>query len=778
MNASSSTSPKPPRPKPTRLLTVLVIPVLIAIVTIVLGRSTILYSAKTAVYRFNNGAWSATDALPGTAEDIQVSPQGVVWVSTSFHAGLSKTNAGHWTSYNGSDFGTATNYPWGGFTLSGEDVWAATQEGVVRYSGDRWRLYKDALATDKPASIVATGSRVWVIDQDANLSSFDGSHWSIRNLKKDMPGVSWTQDVSYRRPALAVGADGRLWLLWKGLWRLDDGRWGEILVDGRPRRYAEFAGHTSDAIWIADGSELIALNAAGEVVSRLTKTAIGMTAAGTIYRVSSNPASLWVATSEGLFERDSRSWRKIPPPASGVISIECLVVAPDSSVWVIGALPTRTGRLGPIFGMIAIALAGLVFTTRSVVKYAKGATDRGAAVRETVQRSAGALPESDQPILTREELEKQTSPARISLTFLLILLVPALIAVASLFLLRRFWPDAPQWILPVGIAMIGLIIGLLITYRRAKQSGQSTRAGRRILTALLTCAAFYLLDFLMRQAPRWVPGRHGWWWEIIAIIAVGLLAAVLIPVVGDILPMLWANRALRRGDYAAALRRIDLFLRLRPRSAGLLYSQGTIQWLAGRQKEAEEALRGALSSGQQHADGTQALHLENLAYVLMEQGRYREALQSLEGSINILPDRGGSYLPLAETYLRQNSEPAKALAMADRAIELKEQSPIQKRSNRQAYADAWALRAWALAVLGRRGEASQSIEKALAESDRGDKPYFAGTLYHLGQALISQGDRSAAIEKFSEAKRVDPAGNYGSLAARALREHSVWGDRA
>jgi tetratricopeptide (TPR) repeat protein len=171
------------------------------------------------------------------------------------------------------------------------------------------------------------------------------------------------------------------------------------------------------------------------------------------------------------------------------------------------------------------------------------------------------------------------------------------------------------------------------------------------------------------------------------------------------------------------------------------------------------------------------LHLENLAYVLIEQGRYVEAVRSLEGSIKILPDRGGPYVPLAETYLRQNSEPQKALQLADQAIELKEKSAAQKRANRQAYADAWALRAWALGLLGRRAESDESIQKALSESDEKTKPNFAGTLYHLGQALLSQGNRSAAVEKFNEARQVDPSGNYGSLAARALREHSVWGDR-
>jgi tetratricopeptide (TPR) repeat protein len=777
MNGPTGNSPNPTRPNLARLLGLLVIPVLLVVFTMVLSRGSMLdASPKTRVYNFKDGVWSTADPLPGAAGDIRVSPGGVVWVSTSFHAGLSRTTAGLWTSYTGSDFGTRTNYMWGGFALSGEEVWGATQEGVVHYDGIRWQLYRDALATDKPASIIADRTHVGVIDDDGNFSIFDGSRWTIRSLKQEMPTISWGGDMSFRRPALALGTNGTIWLFWKGLWRLQDGKWDEVRPDGRSRKDAVFAGTTAEAVWIVEGTELIALDAAGEIASRVTKADIGLPPGGAINRVAASGGSLWVATSVGLFKREADSWQQIPAPAAGVNNLDRLAVAPASSVWVIGVAPMSASRFGPLAGMIALAIGGLVFTTRVIAKHKTGIANRGAGVRETVQRSAGSLPESDEPIPTPAEIETKMSPAKLSAAVIALPLLLAAVVMAAMFLFRRFWPDAPQWILPAAITLIGLLVSLVVTYRRASKRGDPKTFRRRVLTALLTFAALYLLDFVMRQAPKWVPGRYGLWWGIVGVLAVGL-AAVFLPVVGDLLPMWWADRALKRADYAEALRRVDLFLRLRPKSAGLLYTRGTILWLASREQEAEDALRHSLAAGQKHAEVLQALPLENLAYVLMEQGRYGEAIRSLEGSINILPDRGGPYVPLAETYLRQKSEPQKALQFADQAIELKEKSATQKRANRQAYADAWALRAWALGLLGRRGESDESIQKALSESDRKDKPNFAGTLYHLGQALLSLGNRSAAVEKFNEARKLDPRGNYGSLAARALREHSVWGDR-
>jgi tetratricopeptide (TPR) repeat protein len=778
MNGPTGNSPKSARPNLTRLLGLLAIPVLLVVFTLALGRGTMFNaSPKTGVFKLKDGVWSSTDALPGAAGDIQASPAGVVWVSTSFHAGFSKTTSGHWTSFSGSDFGTTTNYMWGGFALAGEDVWGATQEGVVHYDGTRWQLHRDALATDKPASIVADRTHVWVIDDDGNLSTFDGSRWTIRSLKQELPTISWGGDMSFRRPALALGNNGTIWLLWKGLWRLHDGKWDEVRSDGRSQKDAVFAGKAAEGIWIANAAGLIALNAAGDVVARVTKAELGLARSGLIQGVATSGASLWVATNEGLFQREAGSWQKLPTPAPGVSNLDRLAVAQDSSVWVIGAPPLSASHLGPIFGMIALSIGGLVFMTRVIAKYKIGAVKHVSSVRETVEHSAGPLPETDELILTPAEVEKKLSPAKFATAVIVLPLLVAGAAIGAMFLMRRFWPDAPQWILPVAITVIGLIAGLVVTYRRAKKRGNPKTFPRRLLTALLTFAGFYLLDWVMRLAPKWAPGKYGWWWGIVAIFALGLLAAVFLPVVGDLLPMWWADRALKRANYAEALRRVDLFLRLRPQSAGLLYTRGTILWLAGRQVEAEDALRQSLAAGQTRAEVLQALPLENLAYVLIEQGRYTEAIRSLEGSIKILPDRGGPYVPLAETYLRQKSEPQKALQLADQAIELKEKSATQKRSNRQAYADAWALRAWALGLLGRRAESNESMQKALVESNREYKPNFAGTLYHLGQALLSQGNQSAAVEKFSEARGLDPSGNYGSLAVRALREHSVWGDR-
>ena len=47
---------------------------------------------------------------------------------------------------------------------------------------------------------------------------------------------------------------------------------------------------------------------------------------------------------------------------------------------------------------------------------------------------------------------------------------------------------------------------------------------------------------------------------------------------------------------------------------------------------------------------------------------------------------------------------------------------------------------------------------------------MAGLYYRAGQVMVLQGNRMTAVEHLSRARQLDPQGNYGRLAAGALRE--------
>jgi tetratricopeptide (TPR) repeat protein len=78
-----------------------------------------------------------------------------------------------------------------------------------------------------------------------------------------------------------------------------------------------------------------------------------------------------------------------------------------------------------------------------------------------------------------------------------------------------------------------------------------------------------------------------------------------------------------------------------------------------------------------------------------------------------------------------------------------------------------ATRAWALALLGRRQEAEQAIERALLLRGDAMAGSVASTRIKVGMALAAMDQPDKALEHFRAAYDADPKGKYG---ARALQQ--------
>jgi hypothetical protein len=109
-------------------------------------------------------------------------------------------------------------------------------------------------------------------------------------------------------------------------------------------------------------------------------------------------------------------------------------------------------------------------------------------------------------------------------------------------------------------------------------------------------------------------------------------------------------------------------------------------------------------------------------------------------------------------------------------------------------ATAWALRAWALALLGRQQEARQGIEKAVdsvTAALAGTPKYYkttpldcpdhhtavrlgvSETRWTIGMALLAMQDTVEAGVHFRVASDTDPKGKYGKLALRRINSLSA-----
>jgi len=372
--------------------------------------------------------------------------------------------------------------------------------------------------------------------------------------------------------------------------------------------------------------------------------------------------------------------------------------------------------------------------------------------------------------------------ARLSLRYRLFLfLVLALVIYLTLWgvpgAVRHFWPDAPAgWASMAGdLTFIVLIILYLVweLYRIQKRSGGGKFFSllkmlfMRIIAAVLFGAFVFLPVYgVMRLAIRL---------DISYTLTMPLagLLIILFMTLYQFLPYRWVRRAFDRADYETAVRRSQWVERWFVFTGIFMNLRGYVLFLAGRYEEAAQAFRESIPTARAERSSGGGAGLDNLGCVLTAQKRYDEASEMFEGSITVSPGQTAAYNDWAQVYLFQGIEPERALALADRALKNYRASWSSRWLERYQCGVAHSSRAWALAQMGRRAEATQALEQAFADADRKFVPEFAGVLYHAGQAEWLLGDRDKAIEHWGEARRLDPRGHFGGLAERALRNSDI-----
>jgi hypothetical protein len=323
------------------------------------------------VFHWKDGLWTPTPPFPGGLYGLRVSAKGAVWSIANRRGGLCRLDGDHWTYFGGQQFGTPTDWLPGGFALRGEEVWAAGADGAVQFDGRSWHLYPDALKTPRPTDIVAGSSGVWIVDEDGNLSHFDGSGWTTQSLAgvvpaEPPPGQSEGDDD----PRLAMTADGRVWVSWRGLWRQDGDSWREVRSPGLNLAEALPVGQDAENVWLLlfRTNEIAEMTPEGRVAAHHGWREMGVPKSADFGRLAASNGQIWTPSSSGLLAFGGGRWtnRGLPP---GCTTLTNVALAPDRSVWVLGdnrplppggqffGLPIRTDEVV----MIVIGLAIWVY---------------------------------------------------------------------------------------------------------------------------------------------------------------------------------------------------------------------------------------------------------------------------------------------------------------------------------------------------------------------------------------------------------------------------------
>ena len=236
--------------------------------------------------------------------------------------------------------------------------------------------------------------------------------------------------------------------------------------------------------------------------------------------------------------------------------------------------------------------------------------------------------------------------------------------------------------------------------------------------------------------------------------------------------------AYREGDYEAGLQKAEALkdpLNPLKKSAEYCFFRGTMLHHLGRLQEAEASLREGLPLEENPQQ--RALVYNTLATVLMDQGRYPEAITFFENAASAWPDRGSSHAGIAEVWLRQGREFPEALVHARQAVEIdRAASGMKKEALETRLGEDLAVLAWAVAANSTTSstatsEAAKEVDSLLAEAFHlcggKTKPVVAQVHYHAGKAYESLLQGEKACEHFRQAAEADPKGTYGRLARAA-----------
>ena len=222
------------------------------------------------------------------------------------------------------------------------------------------------------------------------------------------------------------------------------------------------------------------------------------------------------------------------------------------------------------------------------------------------------------------------------------------------------------------------------------------------------------------------------------------------------------GRYMQRGDYDGALR-VLRWMSLGMPDPWFLRAEGLVLSLAGRPADAARLYRMALAKARGRDCERERLHA-CLGYALLDLRKYDEAERCFHDAIEAGDTTGNSQDGLAEVRLYQGIEPEQALHYARQAAEHARRRP-DGRIPGAYYGD----QAWALALLGRRDEANEALQRALADS--WTLPFGkANSHWRAGMVLLALEQSAEARRHFELGRDADPRGQSGRRCGERLRQ--------
>jgi tetratricopeptide (TPR) repeat protein len=223
----------------------------------------------------------------------------------------------------------------------------------------------------------------------------------------------------------------------------------------------------------------------------------------------------------------------------------------------------------------------------------------------------------------------------------------------------------------------------------------------------------------------------------------------------------------RRGDYEAQLESAEVFRADGEITAQYCFFRGSALAQLGRLDEAETWLRRNVAMHTAfHEKQHLAIGLTSLGEVLLQAGRYDEAQETFDESIDANPNRSAGYRYLAELCLLREADPADAVRWAQRAVQTEQAGKLLTEDIRNLnLGECLATLAWATAAgTHDAAEVVRLADAALKSVGSTNVESAAQVRCHLGRAFAELGDLEASARHYEEAARIDLQGHWGRVA--------------
>ena len=344
------------------------------------------------------------------------------------------------------------------------------------------------------------------------------------------------------------------------------------------------------------------------------------------------------------------------------------------------------------------------------------------------------------------------------------------------WLIDQIWRDVPSIVYFFVALAIVIVYNLLFPSAKASSQTQHEKehSPKRPLDKMRIVSTILFFILVMPPVLAVIP----WVTQlpvpmpIIPIVALGVCTGIfmLLMMLYMLIPYFWIMAAVKQCNYDVAIGRARLVENLSMLRGFYLNTHGVVLLMAARYEQARAIFETSISEQRKEILGGGSTAFENIGCALAWQDQYAEAIKMFEGSIALAPRQAIVYNDLAEAYLHQGIELARALELVDRAWQ-NHQASLEARwlSGHQA-GQILSTRAWALALLGRYSEAQAAMQQAFAVADKSFKPVLAGVYVRAGHVMQLSNDESKAREHFAKAIELDRDGHYGHLARQALRE--------